>query len=82
MVMTYQIADTVNDLLGPGKSGKHGPRLARSLQLLIFSGIPSILLFRLVNSDIMNDGCRLEDFLSIRIELFLQTDQPCKFVDL
>ena len=69
MVVSHEIADAVNDLLRPGKRREHRPCLSRTFHLLIFSGIPSIFLFCLVNSDIMNDRCGLQDLLGVWIEV-------------
>ena len=80
--MSYQIADTVDDLQGPGKGCQHGPRLARSLHLLVFSSVSSILFFCFVNSDVMNDGRCLQNFLGVRIEILLKADQSREFMDL
>ena len=54
----------------------------RTFHLLIFSGIPSIFLFCLVNSDIMNDRCGLQDLLGVWIEVLRETDQSRKLMHL
>ena len=82
VVVRHQPDDALDRIgwdIGPFKKC---PGQRRALLLLVFAVGAAVFFAAQRAGDIMNDGCRLEEILSIRIELILQTDQPCKLVNL